>query len=432
MNIRFFLFLAAIGCLFTQCKKQDPIVPNNPEFVIRVNNEFNELEARYALYLSDSDGKVLAFRWIPGDDTARISIPNVASDVRYDCTLAKITTIDASGTGLRDTTISLTTYTKLASGETINLRDLEFRQLTDVLVHFTGVSSFDSIIVSDGLTFVRPQVSNGFTGQYSVLNTGKIWMRLKINGEDHWRFMLFENVGSEDIQATIDATLLPTILAHPKEIALPFVAPWTYNIEGVVNLDGLKFFPLGDLRRAPGGAVPIFNNLTVFEPITNDVFNPGGTPYSNFRVQMSGTNAPPNAYFYALDRIYTDLPTEMPIPTFDVASAPSANSRFSAASATGEFDVLSITRSYSGTPHLDWEVLVAPITNGIVSYRLPDLPAELANLSTQLKQYNFDGSAKVKGELYDQFQGYAPAISQQLRNDDPIWKAKAGYLAKGR
>jgi len=435
MNIRIFAILACIAVLFAQCNKQSAIITppgNQEEFTLTVKNEFNELQAHYAVYLSDEDGKVVAFRWLPGDDTARIVVQGAANNARYDCTLAKIVVIDASGSGLRDTAISLTTYTRIASGETINLRDLNYKQNTDLRVQFTGITSLDSIIVSDGLTFSRPQQANSFIGQYRVEHTGKIWLRIRINGEDKWRFMLFENVNSENLEATIDATLLPTIFSHPKDIALPFVAAWQYKIDGVVDLAALRFFPLGDLLRAPGGAIPVFNNINVFEPVINDVFNPEPKPYGDFRVQVKGAGSPPDAYTYFSDRIYPELPAQLPVPSFDLLASPLSNNRYTAANTSGSVDLLSFTRSRAGTPSLSWEVLAAPVTSGFVTYRLPDLPKELADLSLSLKLYDFGNAVQVRGEAYDQYQGYEQVISQHLQNDDPLWQAKAGYTGKAR
>lgn len=54
--------------------------PGETPFQVNISNEFNELQAQYAVFLSDSEGKVLAFRWLPGSDTAQVQAPGVATD----------------------------------------------------------------------------------------------------------------------------------------------------------------------------------------------------------------------------------------------------------------------------------------------------------------------------------------------------------------
>lgn len=77
----------------------------------------------------------------------------------------------------------------------------------------------------DGLTFARPQPSNNFSGFYRVVHTGKIWLRLKVNGEPNWRYMFFDNISGEALAATADVTLLPAMLTAPKNITLPLIVP---------------------------------------------------------------------------------------------------------------------------------------------------------------------------------------------------------------
>ncbi len=427
----FFSILALV--VFSQCKKEDPApIPTVPtQFVVHVHNDFNELQAKYAVFISDEEGKMLAFRWVPGDDTLQLVLPDVKLGARYDCTVAKIVTLDASGSGVRDTTVALTTYTQLASDQHVYLRPNNFKITTDFRVQFTNVTSFDSIIISDGLTFARPQAANGFNGQYRITHTGRFWGRVKINGEGKWRYMRFDNINQNDVTATIDATLLPTIFAQAKVIQLPFVAPWKYTVEGIENLTEKKFFPLGDLTRAPGGAVAVYNELSVYEPIVNDVFNPEPLPYNSFRVQFSGNAAQPEGYRYETDRLYTVLPTALEIPNFDAVPSPLSNNRYSAVQCTGNFDLLTVTRTIAGVPAISWEAQLQP-QPGNVGYRLPDLPKELSDLFFQLKLYSFGSAVQTKAESYDNLAGYEAVIKQRLLNSDPFWQAKAGYLAKGR
>lgn len=433
MQHRILFFSIVFLAFLVQCKKEDPapapVTPNN--YVLHVQNAFNDLQAKYAVFLSDEEGKVMAFRWIPSEDSAQLVVVNVPETTRYDCTVAKIVTLDASGSGVRDTAVTLTTYTQLASGEVVNLQPNNFKIVTDLRIQFVNITSFDSIIVSDGLTFSRPQAANGFYGQYRVTHTGRFWGRVKINGEDKWRYLRFDNINQTDINATIDATLLPTIFASAKVIQLPFVAPWKYTVDGIENLNEKKIFPLGDLTRAPGGAVAVYNQLSVYEPIVNDVFNPEPLPYSSFRLQFSGYAAPPDGFRYETDRLYSAIPTALESPAFDAIPSALSNNRFSAVLCSGNFDLLTVTRSISGTPSINWEAQLSPVV-GNVGFRLPDLPKELSDLFFQLKLYNFGSAVQTKAESYDNLTGYEAVVRKRLLNNDPFWQAKAGYLAKGR
>jgi len=192
------------------------------------------------------------------------------------------------------------------------------------------------------------------------------------------------------------------------------------------------FFPLGDLSRAPGGAIPTFNKLSVYEPVIDDVFNTGQKPYTGFRVQVSGSGADPDGFIYQSDRFYPELPDALTVPTFSVVPSPLSTNRFSGVNCSGQFDLLSVTRSNAGSPSFSWEVLLAPPANGISSYRLPELPKELSNLSFGLSQYSFGGVVHAQGEAYDQYLGYEPVMRKRMLNDDPLWQAKAGFVAKGK
>jgi hypothetical protein len=426
-------FSIVLLAIFSQCKKEDPIVtPTVPEtFQLTLHNSFNELQAKYAVFLSDDEGNLKAFRWIPSEDTAQINLLNVKKDQRFDVTVVKIVTLDAAGSGVRDTAISLTTYTQLASGENIYLQPNNYKILTDFRVQFTNINSFDSIIISDGLTFSRPQVANGFYGQYRISHTGRFWGRVKINGEEKWRYMRFDNINQSDVTATIDPTILPTIFSSPKKIHLPFVAPWKYTVDGIENLEEKKFFPLGDLNRAPGGAIAVYNELSVYEPIVNDIFNPEPLPYSSFRVKFSGDAAAPDGYVYESDRIYTVLPDAPETPTFDAIPSALSNNRYSNVLCSGNFDVLTITRSFAGSPSITWDAQLAAGV-GNLGYRLPDLPKELSDLFFPLKLYQFGNAVRAKAESYTGLEGYDAVVKKRLANNDPLWQAKAGYLAKGR
>lgn len=425
MPTRFGAALALFLLFVFSCKKEEP-GPNQPStaFTIVLDNEFNELQARYAAFLSDEEGRVRAFRWLPGLDTTHLSVPYVNATDRFDCTVVKITNINAPGSGVVDTSIVLTTYAELSDGQTVHLRQPEFRQSLDLIVQFTNINSLDSIIVPDGLTFARPQAANSFTGQYRILHTGKVWLRLLINGETTWRYMFFDNVSGPTQGATIDATILPKLFNSPtRYIALPFTSPWQYKVEGIVDTAAGKFMPLGDLLRAPGGAVPVFGELAVFEPEVK--------PYAGYRLQFHGV-AEGSAPGYAIDGYFPALPPALPLPGFDIESAAPANTRYAAARCTGDFDVLAFTRTRAGLPGLRWEAFIRPATGGgAVAYRLPDLPDEIAALSFPLKIYDFDPAVNVRAEAYD-FLDYEGVLRNLLHNDDPYWQAKGNFLARER
>jgi hypothetical protein len=435
MNKQALLLLIPLSLFFATCKKEQVVQPpptGKSDFVVDVRNDYNELDGHYGLYLSDDNGKVIAFRWLNFRDTTHIVVAQAPTGVRYDCTIAKITTVNASGSGVQDTAINLTTYTRLPSGETIQLRDLNYQFSTDLQIQFTNMTSFDSILVPNALTFAKPQASNGYTGQYRVQNTGKIWLRVLINGESHWRFLQFNHANTNNLQATVDATLLPVSLAHPTDVAFPFVAAWQYQLDGIVNLDSLHFYPLGDRIHAPGGIIPVFGDVEVFEPIINDVFNPGGKPYHNFRIRASGAGSPPEGYFYESDRIYPDIPATLPLPAFDALQSSLSTNRFSAALTSGDMDLLSFTRSINANPAINWEILVEPASSGTTTYRLPELPKALSALSSRLSSFDFQAKPQLRAESYDTYKDYLSVVRQRLLNNDPLWQAKAGYVAKGR
>jgi hypothetical protein len=411
------------------CKK-DPVVVSITGYNLTVRNEYGPLEAHFGLYLSDSDGKVVAFRWLNSGDTTNIRVPNVPDGTKYDCTLAKITTLQ--GAGVQDSTISLTTYTRVGSGETIQLRDQNYYRSTMLRIQFTNVQSFDSIIVPNALTFQRPQASNNFTGQYNVSHTGQFWLRILINGDPHWRILQFDHINNQDLQAVVDASLLSVSFAPPTPVGFPFSAQWHFSVEGVVSLDSLLFYPLGDLIRAPGGYVPSYHSFNVFQPILSDVFNSMPDIYHGFRLRVSGLSPTADGYFYESDGFYPTLPSSLPVPAFDAVNSGLTNNVFSAATCTGDVDVVAFVRSRTGNPALNWELFLEPAVNDVTKYRLPELPKALASLSVALGHYDFNNQAQLRAESYDKLKGYSEVLHQRFLNNDPVWQARAGYLAKGR
>lgn len=46
-----------------------------------------------------------------------------------------------------------------------------------------------------------------------------------------------------------------------------------------------------------------------------------------------------------------------------------------------------------------------------------------------LKRYEFSGGVRARAEQYERLD-YEGIIYQLLRNDDPLWQARAGYLSR--
>lgn len=428
MKIPHFVALALVVLAFAGCEKNTDPNPADTAFCVTVANDFSLLDGRFAVFLSDADGKTLAYREIAGGDTAIVELPGAQADERFDCTVIKITTLDAPGSGVKDTSLQLTTYTRLRSGETIHLRELNFQQVTDLFVTFTGVGSIDTIIVPEGLTFVRPQASNNFTGQYRVLHTGKFWLRVRIDGQPMWRFVLFNDVSGPTFTTTIDASLLLPIFAAPSNMVFPFPAAWQYKVDGLVDTATLKFVAMGDLLRAPGGAIPVFSEVDIFEPVSNDIFNPEPKSYNGFRVRVSGSDDSPGGYAYTSDFFSTTIPAGLPALSFDLLPTVLSDNRLVATQCVGDFDVLVFARTRVGTPNINWEVYTTPAP-GVVTYRLPDVPPALGASFPALKNYDFGGQVRARAESYEKLD-YDSAIRQKLLNVDPIWQAKAGYLGR--
>ena len=433
MKIHIFYLLVIIGVI-SACNKENPNPPLNPDplYKVVINNELNELQGRYAVWLSDEEGIIKAFRWIPGNDTAQIEVPQSKNSDLFDCTIARVFPFEAPGSGLRDTTITLTTYTLLAHGETINLRNLAYKQTTDLSFSLVGVNSFDSIIVADGLTFARPHSSNNYYGQYQVEHTGRIWFRVLVNSEMFWRYLYFDNITGNSLNLNdVDVNLMTQSLAHPSKIVLPFTGPWKYKVDGVVDTATLQFVPLGDLRRAPGGAEQVISALEVFEPVANEDFMPEPKPYTSFRLQVSGTSDAADGYSYYSDDFYVKLPDQLTTPVFDLEPTLLSDNRNVAVQCIGDFDLLSFNRSFSSAPlNIAWEVLAKPRIGAIVVNRLPDVPEEIERAYPPLASYQFGNTVRVRAENYTRLNNYEAVLKQRLQNTDPLWQAKGGYTGR--
>ncbi len=433
--LRIFSLSVIVILLGTHCKK-DPFVPviTPKGFELYINNEYNELENKYAVWLSDQDGVQKAFKWIPGNDTVIISVPGSLASDRFDCTVAEIMKIDESGSGVTDTIIRLTTYPQIGSGESLNFRLTNKPQVSDLKVKFAGMNSFDSIIVSNAFILSRPQASNNYTAHYKVLNTGDFWFRILVNGDPHWRYLVLDDINEGEIDlGTINPSIMSLNLAYHDRMNFPFSSSWKYNIEGVVDTALGKYFPLGEALRAPGGATFFQNFIEVVEPITDDVFFPTlPKPYGDFRIQAYGTSTTPTGYNYAIDQYFDSIPLNLPIPTWDIEGTSSSGYRTIAVKCVGDFDVLSFSRSRSAKPSIHWEVQTKPQNGAIVSYRLPDVPDEIGKLYSSLANYSFDGAVKARAENYALYGNYDFIRRKKMKNDDAYWQAKGKYLARER
>lgn len=424
MTVRISLIGLLGFTLLFGCRKNDDPAPLPPVFEISFQNDFSPLEAQFAVFVSDETGKTRAFQWLPGQAKTEIRVQNVSEDERFDCTVMKMTVIESPGSGLRDTGLVLTTYTGLSNGKLLQLRELDFHQQIDLKVTFSGVSSVDSVIVPDGLTFAKPQPSNNFTGQYKTLHTGKLWLRARVNGQPEWRFFFFDNVGGPTLAVTLNLPALQIIPTPPHRIDLPFLASWQYKVDGLVDTAKLQFLALGDLLRAPGGFVPTFNSF--------DVFEPEPLPYHGYRVTVDGTDPQPGGFSYQSDRFYENLPDGLVPPAFDVQPSAIHDDHVAAVRCVGEFDALVFSRSNSAHPSISWEVYLKPDPGQFVSYRLPDMPWALGEQFRDLKYFSFGNKVAARAEAYDKVSDYEALLELLFLQKDPLWKPRAGFEAKGR
>jgi len=428
MQVLRYTLLVVLTASFFSCEKALPPTDPDPVYEILANNEFFDIQARYALFLSDNTGKTVAFRWLKGEDTTLVQVPNSTPDEFYDCTILKISTLEAPGTGIKDTTLTLTTYTQLPSGRQINLRDLFFQQVSTLKFTLSGFTTLDSIVVSDGLTLSRPQASNGYYGEYLVYNTDQCWLRVLVDGETFWRYQTFSNIGTSPNAGTLNAAQMLSNFSPSLPLNFPFLTTWDFKLDGVVDTARRKFFPLSSPIIPPGGAIPVINTVRIFEPVNNDLFNPN-RPYINlFRLQTKGPLGTAGGYEYSSDQFYTSVPTALSEPNFDLEETILTNNRDVAVRYTGNFDVLVFTRFRSVTPKINWEVLLKP-QSGTVLYQLPDVPMELGNLYPALRNYDFGQEVSARAENYERL-NYDQVLYRRLLNADPLWQAKGGYLGR--
>ena len=418
-KINVLLFLSMFA--FWGCHK-DPGTTPKEDFSLVFENEFNLLQGQFAAFLSDQEGAIKAFRWLDGVGSSTITAKNLGEE-QLNCTIAKITILDTSSGP--DTSIVLTTYEKLVSGSTINLRNLNYKKSIDYRIQFKNITSLDTIIVPDGVTFVKPQASNNFFGHYKIYQTGDFWLRFKIDGEPYWRYMIYNNFEDTELSDQIDPHILPKMNDNLPKIGLPFYTNWDYNLEGVLDLEAARLIPIGDLDRAPGGAIPVLNQLTVYKP-DNQIFN-------SYHVKVTGFNGSGGGYTYYYDRLFDQVPSTLPEADFDVSPTTLNDGRLIAVNCSGDFDAVVITRKNNNKPSITWQYITgAAKDNGTVTVRLPDTPDEISNIFTPLKSYNFAQQTLVRAERYEFIDGIGELYARMLTNSDPFWQAKAQMMGKER
>ncbi len=434
MNIRGSIAFFIIFSFFS-CEKNQVSPEPAPVFELLVRNDFDALNARFAVFVSDPNtGATKAFRWVPENDAILLQVPNSTPADNFDCTVVKITTLDAPGTGVRDTFLSLSTYTNLGSRQSIHLQNSVFQRASSVQFSLTGMNTLDSIVVPDAYAITKPEASNNFTGDYWCYHTGQCWIRVLVDGNPFWRFVRFNNIGGETVEAnTLDVNLMLPIFAPPLTLNFPFVADWKYQVDGIVDTAKLQFFPLSQPLRPPGTFVPFLDKVEIFEPVNNDLFN-ANRPYNGFRLQLRGTASDAGGYTYLSDHFYSSMPPTLPKPGFDLAPTSLSDKRLFAVQCLGDFDLLAFTRTRNGYGihlNISWEVLTKP-RNGILDYRLPDIPAPLADLYHPLSNYDFNDGVTARAESYEKVLSYEVIIQHYLNAADVLWQARAGYLGKER
>lgn len=427
--MRLLLFLLIVT-FFAACDR-DPVLvsESDKKYTLHAHNTFSSIEARTGIFLSDQEGKVRAFRWLPDQDTARIQVPASSESDVFDCTVVKVTATEVSGSGVRDTSVELTTYTRIPHNETVILRNVSFQQSVRFRITFAEATRVDSVIVPDGLTFMQPKPTNNFTGEYLTLHSGQMWVRALLNGDPLWRFVYFERVSGPALVTTLQSSLMPPIIAKPIKVQLPYAASWAYKVDGVIDTSARRFVPVGDLLRAPGGFVPTFDRIDVFEPNSGDPAVPTPLPYNKgYRLRLEGNRPVGVSYKLYYDRFHERLPSVVQAPVFSTSPTVLADGRSVGVICTPGFDVLAVTHTREGVTRYQWESFVQP--EGTLLHRLPDVPEEVSTKYPVLKDYRFDRGVKVRAESYDRLSVFGAIMRTRMLNQDVLWQPKAGYIAK--
>lgn len=426
--MRFWPHLCALMATASMlCCRQVPEEPPLPAdvFWVKIHHHVTSVETRHAAFLSDEDGKVRAFAWLPPGDTLSLRVSGVLKGERFDLTVFEMTTVLAPGSGVRDTTVHLRTYTDIENGAEVHLRDrllLSPERYTDLIIRLRDVHTLDSMVVPGAIAFAVPQADNGFQGQYRIFHTGAFWLRLKANGEPFWRYRLFSSINGDVLDVETSVQDLPLLTGEAVRISLPFFTAWTHRLDRVIDLSGNRFLPLDPPLPIPGGAVPVFDEFSFYEPPL-----PAAQGY---RLQLWGTDPTGGAYGYRCDRFFPARPSQAPPAPADVSPTALSGNRLVAAIPNPHTVLLRFVRY--ATPGLSWEVLVEPTPGRPVAYRLPDVPAAPADLFAALKNYSFGPTVEVHAEHYESLKTYREVLRQFLSSEDPLWPMKAGYTARVR
>jgi hypothetical protein len=238
-----------------------------------------------------------------------------------------------------------------------------------------------------------------------------------------------ERVEGPALVTTLQSKLMPPIIAKPIKVQLPFPASWAYKAEGVIDTAARRFVPIGDLLRAPGGFVPTFDRLDIFEPNSGDPAVPTPLPYNKgYRLHLESSRPIGVSYTLYYDRFHDRLPAVVQAPTFSTSSTVLADGRAVGVICTPGFDALALTRVRAGSTRYQWEAFTEPA--GTLVHRLPDVPKEVADLYPVLKDYRFDRGVRVRAESYDRLSVFGAVMRTRMLNHDVLWQAKAGYVAK--
>ncbi|MEZ4920876.1 MAG: hypothetical protein R2792_17375 [Saprospiraceae bacterium] len=413
--------LTALALLWSACEKTLPPDPQaNNEFAISVFNEYNPLEAQCAAFICDADGQTIHFKWLTPDDSTVLNLPGTLATDRFDCTVIKMTITHALG--FADTTLKLTTYSQLRSGTEIHLRENYYQDLVDLNLTFSDLSSLDTLVVSDGLPFTVPEAANNYTGLYRVLQSGKIGLRAKINGENQWRYALVDNVNENAIQLDLQGTTMPTIPDNPTRIQFPFLANWEYNIDAVTNLSKPEMLPLGGFLRAQGGFLANIQFVDIWD-------FPGVSP-GQYRVYAKGERPNEPGTFFEMNRLYNTLPAQLTEPNFEIEKAGPVGNTQATVNSSGVYAVVHFIRNFDRSGlHIEWEFVQQAVT-GTIQNELPAVPEALGLQFPDLANYDFGNRVRVRGSFYNQSNAYDLAIAPRLLAIDPLWEAKAGLVSK--
>lgn len=414
-NLRLFTAICSftIACLLlVACNKENP--PAKESFSITLNNEFSLLQARYAAFLTDETGEVLAFNWLNSKDTTTLSL-RFADVTTFDCTVVKI--FNAGTPSAPSEKVELITYTNVKNGALVNLRDLDNDDKDDIKLQFTNIISLDSLIFPEGTPSVMPQESTNYFGVFEVKHTGDFWLLAKVNGDPSWRYFTFKNYATTVNPYYIDAALLPKMQNAIPKVKFPFTARWRYHIDGFLDVDQQKIIPLGDTYEEPDANVAIGDVLSVYRP--EDITLTG------YKLDVEGTMlAGSNSYTLRINRWYDALPTEVEAPDFTVKPTLVNDNKQISVQCDGSFDALVVKRTISGYPAIEWSVYLEPAADSNVSYSLPQLPKDLSTSYPQLASYAFDNGNVVRAERYRRLFGYEEMLATIFTNADYYWQTK--------